>query len=167
MTPQTVTYTRRMPMEQYGYAEMTSTATVGDDETPLTAFMALKAEVEKAVAMEVSAATEPEIVEEKPAKKAKKAAKVEVAAEEDEEEVAPVKAAKKTKAKTSNYSRSNETHKAMFADALNNSFPSWKKTDAGKSKAKKLSQDLDGTEFLDASGEILESFLDAMAEGMS
>jgi len=177
MTPQTVTYTRRMPMEQYGYCELTATATIGDDENAHDAFMSLKEEVEKAISGEMSAASE--TVTEEPKKKTKakvKAAKVEEEEEEintedtpddDEgEEVVAPKAARKTKSKTSTYSRSNETHKALFAATLNEEFPAWKKTDASKAKAKKLSQSLDGTEFLDADGEVTMSFIALMRKGM-
>jgi hypothetical protein len=145
---------------------MAATATVGEDESAMDAFMALKTEVETAIAADIAAKSEPKA---KPVKKAAKAKVEEPMEEEKEEEVATPKAAKagkKFKAKTSTYSRANETHKSMMADALNEHFPDWKKTAEGKAKAKKLSQTLDGAEFLDGDGEILESFIEAMTEGM-
>jgi hypothetical protein len=148
---------------------MAATATVGEDESAMDAFMALKTEVETAIAADIAAKSEPKA---KPAKKAAKAKveepeEKEEVAEEPEETPAPKAAkAKKFKAKTTAYSRANETHKSMMAEALNEHFPEWKKTAEGKAKAKKLSQTLDGTEFLDGDGEILESFIEAMTEGM-
>ena len=166
-----VRYTRVFNVGPYEKEEYCLLATLEEDsgKTARECIDSLRKEVlssHKAVSMDAAAASP---VKEAPKTRGKKAAKAEVVeeeAEEVEEEAVAPKAARKTKAKTSNYSRSNETHKAMFAEALNANFPKWKKTDAAKAKAKKLSQDLDGTEFLDADGEILESFMDAMAEGM-
>ncbi len=83
--------------------------------------------------------------------------------EEEEEKPAPKKKFKKS---GTVYQRSNETHKKIFADHLTNLIPKWKASEASKAKAKKLSLELDGKDFLDADGKGVPSFIAALKKGM-
>ena len=89
----------------------------------------------------------------------------------EEEEVAakPVKGAKADKggkagttkvrkAKPQGYDREAESHKALFSSLLGSVAPDWRKSEESKARAKKTSVTMAGKEFLDADGEILESF---------
>lgn len=68
------------------------------------------------------------------------------------------KGGKKYKTKSQNYNRGIEQHKEIFSGVLRSVSPSWKQSDVLKQKAKKASETLDGTEFLDENGEVLPSF---------
>ncbi len=86
--------------------------------------------------------------------------------EEEKEEKKPAAGKKGFKKKASPYSRTNDTHKALFSEKLTELFPKWKGSDAGKAKAKQISKDLDGEEFLDSEGEMLPSFIASLKKGM-
>lgn len=97
---------------------------------------------------------------------------------EDEEEKKPAKKPAGKSSKKSSpgkkgarktgavYSRSNEIHKKLFSEQLGKIAPNWKSSEKSKAKAKKLSQDLQGKEFMDADGKIVSSFIIAMRKGM-
>lgn len=86
--------------------------------------------------------------------------------EEAEEEKKPKsKPGEKTKSpgkgfkkKPQVYQRSNETHKELFSKMLNSAAPNWKKSFESKAHAKKVSQKMEGVEFLDENGKVLEDF---------
>lgn len=84
--------------------------------------------------------------------------------EEEEEEAPPVKKkaasspGKKFKKKEQVYSRTNEQHKELFSSTLRSVAPDWKKTEAGKAKAKLASQKMEGKAFLDENGEVIAEF---------
>lgn len=84
--------------------------------------------------------------------------------DEEEEEEVPVKKkassspGKKFKKKEQVYSRTNEQHKVLFSSTLKAVAPDWKKTDAGKAKAKTVSQKMEGKAFLDENGEVVAEF---------
>ena len=65
---------------------------------------------------------------------------------------------KKFKKKGSAYSRTNDTHKMLFAELLLEVCPGWKKDADTKAQAKDASMELDGQDFLDADGEVLPEF---------
>lgn len=65
---------------------------------------------------------------------------------------------KKFRKKPQSYNRSLEQHKEIFSGVLKSVAPDWKKTDASKAKAKDVSQKMEGKEFLDDNGEVLDSF---------
>ena len=56
------------------------------------------------------------------------------------------------------YNRAIERHKEVFSGLLRSIAPDWKKTEESKKKAKKVSEVLEGEDFLDANGEVLDSF---------
>jgi hypothetical protein len=71
---------------------------------------------------------------------------------------------KKLKIKLTPYDRNLEIHKKLFQSLLTELDPDWKKD---PSKAKSISQTLEGVEFLDESGEIVESFRNKLVEAMA
>ena len=83
---------------------------------------------------------------------------------EEEPEPAPAKktrsksGAKGFKKKPQVYQRSNETHKDIFGTVLRKVAPNWKKSFESKAHAKKVSQKMEGVEFLDEDGKVLASF---------
>lgn len=83
--------------------------------------------------------------EEKPSKKKSK----------DESEKSP---GKKFKKKPQNYSRSSEQHKSLFSNVLREVAPDWKKSEKSKKAGKIASQKMEGKEFLDETGEVVDSF---------
>ncbi len=83
-------------------------------------------------------------------------------AEEEEEKPAKKKATsspgKKFKKKEQVYDRLNEQHKDIFSSTLRKVAPDWKKTDAGKVKAKNTSMKMEGNPFLEEDGEVIPEF---------
>lgn len=65
---------------------------------------------------------------------------------------------KKYRSKAQDYNREIEQHKEIFSGVLKSVNPDWKKSEASKNKAKEVSQKMEGKEFLDANGEVLDSF---------
>lgn len=97
----------------------------------------------------------------KPAKK-----KSPVKAEEEETIVAveETKSKKKLKVKLTPYDRTLEIHKKLFQTALNELVPNWKENPA---KAKDASISLEGAEFLDLEGSVVDSFKEKLLAEMS
>lgn len=98
----------------------------------------------------------------KPAKK-----KSPVKAEEEEETIVAAeetKPKKKLKVKLTPYDRTLEIHKKLFQTALNELVPNWKENPA---KAKDASISLEGAEFLDLEGSVVDSFKEKLLAEMS
>ncbi len=133
MKAETVSFTKRKPKEEYGYEEATVMGIVEEGDDLQACMMALKVDVTKVLESEPT--DEPAPATRKP----KKAKEVEPEAEEEEVE--------------------EEEDTEVEAEYLNKLDKNWKSSDKGKAKAKKISQEMEGEEFLDADGEILESFL--------
>lgn len=97
--------------------------------------------------------------------------------DEDEDKKPPKKTAKKPAAKTAgkkkfkskaqSYARDNDTHKEIFSGVLKAVAPQWKKDAASKKRAKDASVKLEGSDFLDAEGEVLASFKQSVKKHMS
>lgn len=77
-----------------------------------------------------------------------------------EEKKAP---AVKVKGKATPYDRTVDTHKKLLSKFLDTNFPQWKDS-TNLPKAGAASQALNGKDFLDAEGEVLQSFKDAFLE---
>lgn len=60
--------------------------------------------------------------------------------------------------KPQHYDRSIEEHKNIFARVYTSISPDWRKSEAGKKKAKIISEKVEGEPFLDENGEVLDSF---------
>lgn len=69
------------------------------------------------------------------------------------------KSKKGFKRKPQVYNRGLEQHKEIFSGLLRSVAPDWKRNDASKLKAKKASEQLEGEDFLDESGEVLDGFV--------
>lgn len=92
-------------------------------------------------------------------KKAK--AKAEEPKEEEKEE--PKEEVKKPKkGKAISYDRDDESLKGRFSNLLHEKYPGWNKDDAMKKAAKDASVAMAGKDFLDADGEVLESFIEEL-----
>lgn len=72
------------------------------------------------------------------------------------------KAPKKFKKKAETYSRTNEIHKKLYGETLALYDKAWKKSEKGKAAAKKVSQKLEGQDFLNEEGEVLDSFVKSL-----
>lgn len=70
------------------------------------------------------------------------------------------------KSKSETYDRENESHKEIFSKLLRSVSPDWKKTDKGMARGKKASIEMEGHDFLDKEGNVLESFEDAVTGWM-
>lgn len=86
--------------------------------------------------------------------------------EEEEEKPAKAKKTKERKTKAAAYDRSNETHKKLFAEILSKINPKWSKEPRLREAAKKASAKLEGKEFLDKSGEMIDGFVLALRKMM-
>lgn len=87
----------------------------------------------------------------------------EVAEEEVEEEKPTKKApAKKLRKKNEVYDRDSQIHKKLFTKTVTGMSPKWRDTPAMAAKVKKVSMALEGEEFLDADGQVLEGFKAAL-----
>lgn len=193
MKVKTITISRRLPTEQYGYVDVQATAELTASEDTAESIQELRSIVELGLGIGAGAESEAEETEEqeeeKPTKKtAKKASKKveeeteeeeesedeesdeeeeseEETEEEEEEEKPAKKAAKKTTASPgkkrkmgATYDREDAVHKTLIGEMLNANFPNWTKKGDLKAKAKSISVKMDGKEFQDAEGDILESF---------
>ena len=167
----TMTFTRRMPKEQYGYEELTCTVEVSAEENSVEIVNELKAFVNLAVSDEVVAKTgnekissviseeKIEVVKDKESPEKPKKAEKAVKAENAE------KPKKEKPSKNASYDRNKDSHKAIFVAYLASKFPDWKKDKAAL--AKEISINLEGTDFLDESGKILPSFTAEMDKALS
>lgn len=179
-----VKYAKRFNLGDYQHEEYTVVAEVEEGESADTVLATIKelvhrnqagksSVVEPSLAAPVAeeapapkkgkgrppgAKNKPKAVEEVPAEVVAEVEEHEAKEEaKEEEEKAPPQ--KKLKKVGEVYSRSSEIHKKIFAEILGDVYPMWKSTDAGKSKAKNASMKMEGVEFLDSEGEVLESFL--------
>jgi DNA polymerase III gamma/tau subunit len=177
-----VKYMRRYNLGNYEHEEIAISAVLDEGEDHFAAIANLKSDVASAQKGEASehsaaiaAAGEPaskpvkekkspkKKAEEEPSEEAEENDETEQDIEESEEEEAEEEeekpAAKKSfKKKPQVYSRASEQHKEILSKVLSSVAPDWKKTPESKEKAKGASQKMEGKEFLDESGEVLESF---------
>ncbi len=73
---------------------------------------------------------------------------------------------KKFKKKPQVYQRSNDTHKELFSSMMSVVAPDWKKSFESKALAKKVSQKMEGVDFLDEDGTIFPSFKETTRKAM-
>ncbi len=175
MNVKTIVFTVRKPKEQYGFEEATMTIET-DEEISVEELVVAKSKLIEALESEVvpeEAAEEEEeteeVEEEDDSAEAEDDNDESEGDEEEEEKTAAKKKSGKAKGpakkkKGSVYSRSNEIHKKLFSETLKEIDSKWNSSDKGKAKGKKISQEMEGEEFLDADGEILESFAKTVAK---
>lgn len=73
---------------------------------------------------------------------------------------------KKRKGKVTPYDREKDLHKDMVSILLDGAFPKWEKKEKLVKKAKNASKKMDGADFLDSEGNILDSFREEFLEFM-
>lgn len=78
-----------------------------------------------------------------------------------------VKDKKTFKKKPQAYARDNDTHKEIFSGILKAVAPKWKTDPKTKTRAKGASVKLEGSEFLDAEGDVLASFKSSVKKLMA
>lgn len=186
MEIKTMEYMRRVNLGSYEHEELKVSASINEKETFESAFIALKELVENAlnivkedknqlvlpviakepknVAVEKAVETVESPKEDKPVDD-----KLEDKVEKKEEKKKGRPKSEVTKApavetrpakkavKETNYDRTLDTHKNLLGQFLDKSYPKWRVSENLK-KASEASKALSGTPFLDADGEILESF---------
>ena len=97
--------------------------------------------------------------------------------DDEEEEVSPkakakkapakkAAAPKKKKSKSSPYDRKNDLHKDIVGTMLDEEIPKWRKKKSLEAKSKLASKELDGEDFLDSEGNVLETFKEKFMELM-
>ncbi len=153
----------------YESEKIGATAQVGDNEDPADVLAKLKdlcsgktpAKAEKSIAKEEVVETAEEVKEtpvEKP-KKQKKAKETPAPEPEAEVEVAEEKPVVKKKAsKATPYNRANDLHKKLLGQFLDGVVKGWREDSAVKARCGQASVDLNGTDFLDEEGMIIDSF---------
>jgi hypothetical protein len=174
MKQATVTFMKRYNLGNYEHEEYTiSAGTEGKD--PVETLLLLKGMVTIAKDSEAVSPEPEEVV--KPTKQKGKAngknkkedekedQEEDVQEDEEvlEEEVEEAKPKKNLKKKGSTYSRESDLHKKLFVEIINEDMPDgWLKKNAGR--AKTVSMKMNGMDFLDADGDVLESFKKSMIQ---
>lgn len=184
MIIETITFTERLNTGNYNHLELTATAKVEENETPMTAMLALKTlvhtalvtkseeasdlkdEVEKlhkineTLRTQLGEATIPDSVKpaeevvEKKTRTRTKKTEVKEVAPEVEEETKVEEVKSDLPLPLTTYNREIEAHRQMLSSYLTTHFPSWKT----KEGVKEFSASLVGKEFLDAHGIVVPSF---------
>lgn len=193
MIPETIKVTKRITTGDYEYEEVTIEAAIEKGESVEEVIAEIKetiasglsaekktsqknkhtndapsrkSKAQKEEADDESGDDEVEITEEKPKPKDKKTAAkkvVEETEEDDEQEEEKPKTKKKAKG-ASAYDRTDDTHKKLFSEKLDQKFPDWR---TKKSKMAKLaSSKLNGTDFLDSDGDVIPEFVAALVKLM-
>lgn len=171
-----ISYVRRKNLGSYEYEELSMSAVIEEGENTSEEVDKLKNEVLSALGIVTAPTPEPvketKVKEEKP--KVKKEPKQEippVIEKEEEETPEPPKlpetkekkAPKKEKVvEPTPYDRDKQTHKDLFANLLNTSFPGWSTDKAAIGRAKHASLAMVGEDFLNEKGEILPTFKEAV-----
>jgi len=109
---------------------------------------------------------EEEEVEEAPKRTKKKVTKKASAGGGSKKKTTKKKAPARTRKKNVAYDRTVKAHADVFAEILHDNFEGWTKDDELKVLAKKTSVSLVGEDFMDGEGNVLESFVDLILEGM-
>lgn len=166
---------KRYNTGDFEYEEYSLVAQLDEEESASAALLFLKEEIKTAYAGKAIEKQKEEGPKNDSAPKKKKASKkkeTEVAEPEETEEAEEVAAEetpkkKKKKVSPQTYDRTNEKHKAILSGILKSVAPNWKKSDALVKKAKRLSKEMQGKDFLDDNGEIYKSFKNTVKKYMS
>lgn len=170
---ETITVMQRKNLGNYEHLEITTTVTLEEGEDFVASAMTARTYVEAVLNMpldDIKKKEEPkEVVKEEEAvaeapKKEKKTKAKKADTLESGQEVPPVIEEKKApKAKNVVYNRTIEAHKNLLSAHLGNNFPGWK---AAKpiDAIKAFTASLEGKEFLDEQGNVVDSFNDLLKE---
>jgi len=180
-------YGRKFNLGNYESEEIAFEGVLEDGESPLECLQEMKSavmEAYKGVSAEPVTQKEPtkkkaakKVVEEEPEdtdlededefvddeteeEEPKKAAKKKVTKKATAKKATKKKATKKkaTRKKNTPYDRSLELHKKLIGEMLTEELPNWKKDADIKTACKNASVEMEGEDFLDSEGNILESF---------
>jgi hypothetical protein len=162
-----IDYLRRLNLGNYEHEELKASALIGENDSAEICFIALKEFVENSLGIvkETKEQFPLPIVKEEPKIEETKAEETKAKEVKVEEEVKKKKERKpeiekkpvKKISKATMYDRVLETHKSLIGAFLDTKYPKWRKNELIK-KATQASKDLNGIEFLDENGEMLESF---------
>jgi hypothetical protein len=168
MKIETITVMQRKNLGNYEHIEISASAKVEEGEEALTAMLSLKTFVETALTAkteEIKAPVQevkPEPVVEAP-KKEKKAKKEKVPSVIDPSELPPVEPegfiSKPAKEKLVAYNSAIAEHKSIFGGYLTKKYENSWKTSHPADEIKSFTASLNGKDFLDNDGKIVESFL--------
>ena len=167
MKIKTITYIERKNLGNYEYAELSSVAELADGEDEVTAVEKLIAYVQASLKTEIAKTpitgeVLPEPVVEAP-KKEKKAKKEKVPSVIDPSELPPVEPegfiSKPAKEKLVAYNSAIAEHKSIFGGYLAKKYDTSWKTSHPADEIKSFTASLNGKDFLDNDGKIVESFL--------
>ena len=170
-------YLRRKNLGNYEHEELEVSAEISEGQSPSEAFKELKQFVEECLGLSApKEQMELPLKVEKEKVKTPKKEEVKVSEEKPKEVEAPKeeekkKAPKETKqkikvtAKATTYDRTLDTHKALLGQFLDKEFSGWRKPEELK-KAGQASRELNGKDFQDADGNILESFKESFRKYM-
>jgi hypothetical protein len=171
MKIETITVMQRKNLGNYEHIEITASAKVEEGEEALTAMLSLKTFVEialvaKATEIQAPAKVEEEVktepVVEAP-KKEKKPKKEKVSSVIDPSELPPVEPegfiSKPVKEKLVAYNSAIAEHKSIFGGYLAKKYDNSWKTSHPVEDIKSFTASLNGVDFLDQDGKIVESFL--------
>lgn len=172
-----IRYLRRKNLGNYEHEELEVSCAIEKGETPSEVFNNVKQFVHESLGLsepKPTAQIELPLKVEKEKVKNPPKEEVKVSEEKPQEEVKEEKpkAKKETKVKVkitgkaTTYDRNLDTAKALLGSFLDNEFPGWRKPEILK-KAGAASRELNGTDFQDAEGNILESFKEAFRSKMA
>ena len=179
-----ISVTMRFNKGNYEHKEVTFTAKLDEHENPITVRMLLEK-----ICSEDDASIWPSVIEvplaqatlkidaeaiAAPEKKIRTPKKIvaleetkaeEFPEQESEDQLKPIPPKRKTKAVVNTpYDRSSSVHTNLFSGLLDTHFPAWRTS--MKAQAKTVSVALEGQDFLDEDGSILEAFIDSLIEAM-
>lgn len=160
-----LSYKKKFNTGSYESEEYGITMSLSEEANPEATMKEMKAFIEDSFNDKLEAkeiVTEP-VKKEAPVKEAPVVEAPVKEVETEEEFKKEVKPKKTRKVKTIPYNRSNADHKRSFAEYLDANVPNWKTS----GKALGVSESLEGKDFTDAKGEILESFKELCVAGFS
>lgn len=165
-----MSYTFRRNLGDYEHEELTVAIEVNDGDDITQKVTELKDLVVGNLGTRRQ--NEEQETEKKSRKKKEKVVDEEEESEEDESDSEEESSSKKTKSKkkgrskSTTYDREDDLHKKLVGEMLDDNFPKWDKKKSLKKLAIKASKSMQGEDFLDSDGDILEDFQEKFLEQM-
>ena len=153
------------PGESYEDAKKEALTELKNIQSELQSQVGGGAKPEKKVAPKKKEETKTAGKSEAKAEKGEKEASKEEAPQPEKKKAPKKKPA--TKKKATPYNRENKEHKKIVRGILNEHFEGWKADQDMAAMAKLSSVELDGSDLLDADGNILDTFVEALKEKMT
>ena len=159
-----IEYLRRVNKGNYEHEELKASAAIEDNEDKYSCFKSLKEFVEECLGLKENKEQLPLPIQ-KEAEVVKEELVVEEVKKKKERKSEVEKKSVKKINKATQYDRTLQTHKSLIGALLDTKYPKWKKGDL-INKATQASQVLNGEDFLDENGDMLESFKAKFCEFM-